>query len=113
MPAKSKQTNVKAKSAKPVPKAKKTLDPAIIAKGAAALAKWRADKAAAQKAGPKALAEWQRKEDLKKALRKTTPMMAIKNFCNNCVGTRTDITNCTAYQCPLYIYRPYQKGSEE
>jgi hypothetical protein len=37
-------------------------------------------------------------------------MQAIKNFCNNCVGDiRSDITNCSAKQCSLYIYRPYQK----
>ena len=50
---------------------------------------------------------------LKKEQKRTSPMQAIKNFCNDCVGgIRTDITNCTAKQCSLYIYRPYQKGEE-
>ena len=113
MPRKAKQASVKKPQPTPKAKGKRVLNPSIIAKGAAALAKWRAEKAAAQKAGPKALKEWQQKEDLKKALKKTTPTMAIKNFCIACVDSRSDITNCTSYKCPLYIYRPYQKGSEE
>jgi hypothetical protein len=53
-------------------------------------------------------------EELKKAQKKTSPLQAIKGFCNDCVGgIREDITNCTAKKCSLYIYRPYQKGDEE
>ncbi len=38
---------------------------------------------------------------------------AIKAFCVECVGfKRADVTDCTATQCPLYPYRPYQRGDE-
>lgn len=38
---------------------------------------------------------------------------AIKAFCLQCVGfVRKDITRCTAKQCPLYVYRPYQAEDE-
>jgi len=80
--------------------------------GANALKLWRESRAAAKAKGTVAFAEWEATEARKKALKKTTPIMAIKNFCNNCVGTRDDITNCTSYDCSLYIYRPYQKGVE-
>ena len=59
MPRKAKQASVKKPQPTPKAKGKRVLDPGIIAKGAAALAKWRAEKAAAQKAGPKALKECQ------------------------------------------------------
>jgi len=78
--------------------------------GRTALEEWRADRAAAKAKGPKEFAKWEADQALKKALKKTTPMQAIKNFCLNCVETRAAITNCTAPKCPLYIYRPYQKG---
>jgi len=43
-----------------------------------------------------------------------SPRQAIKAFCLECVGhVRKDITNCTAQQCPLYKYRPYQADAEE
>lgn len=39
---------------------------------------------------------------------------AIKAFCILCVGeVKADVTNCTAKSCPLYAYRPYQKGADE
>lgn len=42
------------------------------------------------------------------------PKAAIKAFCLACVGfVRKDITNCSATQCPLYPYRPYQAGQED
>ena len=86
----------------------------IQAKGAAALAEWRAARAAAKKKGGKFFAKWEAEEALKRAQKKTTPMMAIKAFCNNCVGDiRKDIRECTALKCPLYIYRPYQKDDTE
>lgn len=95
-------------------KKKRTLSPEIQAKGAAALAEWRKRRAAAQKKGGKFLEKWLAEEALKKAKRKTTPMMAIKAFCNNCVGDiRKDIRECTSLKCPLYIYRPYQKDDNE
>jgi hypothetical protein len=95
-------------------KKRRTISPEVQAKGAAALALWRKGKAAAAKKGGKALAKWIAEEELKKAQKRTSPMMAIKAFCNNCVGDiRADITNCTSLKCPLYIYRPYQKESDE
>ena len=40
----------------------------------------------------------------------TSPRMAIKAFCLECIGwDRAEITNCTSFACPLYLYRPYQK----
>jgi hypothetical protein len=93
----------------PIKKLKRTISAEVQAKGAAALADWRKRKAAAVKKGGKFLAKWEADEALKKALKKTTPMQAIKQFCLNCVGdVRKDIRECTATKCPLYIYRPYQ-----
>jgi len=87
----------------------RTLDPSTIAKGAAALALYRKEKAAAKEQGSEAYQKWQAEATLKKAQKKTSPMEAIANFCMHCVGSRReDITNCTATKCPLYIYRPYQ-----
>jgi hypothetical protein len=41
-----------------------------------------------------------------------TPRGAIKAFCLHCTGDlRDQITNCTAYACPLYEYRPYQAAT--
>jgi hypothetical protein len=38
-----------------------------------------------------------------------SPRAAIKAFCLYCTGyLRAEITNCTARQCPLWNYRPYQ-----
>ena len=72
---------------------KRTLDPAIIAKGQAALAKWRAERKKAQKKGGKAWEEWQENDRLAKLQKKVTPMMAIKNFCLECVGgIRSDVS---------------------
>jgi hypothetical protein len=85
----------------------------VLAKGNAALVKFRAERAAAKDRGPKAFAEWEAEQAMKKALKKTTPMMAIRNFCLNCVDTRADIRDCTAKKCSLYIYRPYQKSLED
>ena len=43
-----------------------------------------------------------------------SPRQAIKAFCLHCVGDlRDQITNCTAYACPLYEYRPYQTADSE
>ena len=39
---------------------------------------------------------------------------AIKAMCLQCVGyIRAEITNCSAYGCPLRPYRPYQNGVED
>lgn len=92
---------------------KRSMNPDVIAKGQTALAKWRKEKALAEKKGGEYLKQWQAEQDIKKAQKKTTPMMAIKNFCIDCVATRADITNCTATKCALWIYRPYQKGDDE
>ena len=36
---------------------------------------------------------------------------AVKLFCLECVGySRKDATACTATRCPLYRWRPYQRG---
>lgn len=89
------------------------LTPEIQAKGAAALAKWRKERDAAKKKGGKAYENWLAEQELKKALKKTTPMQAIKAFCMSCVGdVREDVRNCTAKKCPLYIYRPFQRGDD-
>jgi hypothetical protein len=46
----------------------------------------------------------------------SSPRSAIKAMCLHCVGyRRVDVTNCTGYACPLWMYRPYQddKAGEE
>lgn len=93
-------------------KKKRSMNPEVQAKGKAALDEWRKAKAYAEKKGGKFLEAWLEEQAIKKAQKKTSPLAAIKNFCNDCVATRADITNCTAKQCALYIYRPYQKGEE-
>lgn len=41
--------------------------------------------------------------------KKAPPRQAIKAFCNEYMGyERRAVTECTAYACPLYAYRPYQ-----
>lgn len=40
-----------------------------------------------------------------------SPRAAIKAQCLVCVGyERSAITNCTGWSCPLWAYRPFQKG---
>lgn len=42
-----------------------------------------------------------------------SPRGAIKAFCLRCTGyVRADVAGCTAYNCPLHKFRPYQ-GNEE
>ena len=95
-------------------KKKRSVSPEVQEKGKAALAEWRAARAKAKALGPAAFQGWEWQEERKKALKKTTPMMAIKAFCNECLsGCRKDIKNCTAKQCSLYIYRPYQDDNDE
>lgn len=92
----------------------RVMNPEVLTKGKAALEKYRAERAAAKKKGDKFFEQWQAEQELKKQLKKTTPMQAIKAFCLNCVGDiRKDIRECTARQCPLFIYRPYQKDDNE
>jgi hypothetical protein len=44
---------------------------------------------------------------------KTSPRSCIKAMCLECLGfDRQAITDCTAYACPLWLKRPYQKGSK-
>ena len=41
---------------------------------------------------------------------KCAPRRAIKAFCLECVGfDRSAITECEAYACPLWGFRPFQK----
>lgn len=41
--------------------------------------------------------------------RRAPPRAAIKSFCLECCGDdRQAVTECTAYACPLWEYRPYQ-----
>lgn len=43
---------------------------------------------------------------------RASPRRAIKAFCLQCVGyKREDVADCTAFGCPLHLYRPYQKES--
>ena len=38
---------------------------------------------------------------------------SINGACLRCVGyLRAEVTNCTAYACPLWPVRPYQAGEE-
>lgn len=95
-------------------KKKRTIKPDVLEKGQIALAEYRAALAAAKKKGGKFFEEWKAEQELKRKLKRTTPMQAIKAFCLHCVGDiRVEVTKCTARQCPLYIYRPYQKGDKD
>lgn len=39
---------------------------------------------------------------------------AVKAFCLECIGfERQAITECTAYACPLWRFRPYQTKAED
>ncbi len=90
----------------------KALTKEVQAKGQAALAVWRAARAAAKAEGR--LEEWEEEQRLLKLQKGRSPTQAIKQFCLDCVGgKREDITNCTAPKCALFIYRPYQKGSKD
>ncbi len=41
---------------------------------------------------------------------KASPRNAIKAFCIECYGyQRKEVTSCSAIECPLNLYRPYQK----
>lgn len=115
----SAKKSVKAPSTKDVPSgtsskatSKRVVPESVQAAGQAALKLYREARAKAKARGPKAYAEWEAEQKLKAALKKTTPMMAIKNFCNSCVETRQHVKNCTSFKCPLYIYRPYQSDKE-
>jgi len=114
-----KKLAVTTKNMKPIVSAtklveKRSISPEVQAKGAAALALWRKEKAKAVKKGGKYLIAWEQEQELKRAQKRTSPMMAIKAFCNECVGgIKADITNCTAYKCPIYIYRPYRSGESD
>jgi len=40
-----------------------------------------------------------------------SPRRAVKAFCLECNGFDPDaIAGCTAYACPLWNFRPFQKG---
>jgi hypothetical protein len=54
-----------------------------------------------------------RKTYLKVTTGKAAPRTAIKAFCAECVGwERAAVRECTAPACPLWMYRPYQTGTE-
>jgi hypothetical protein len=41
----------------------------------------------------------------------SSPRAAIQAMCLTCVGyQRDEITRCTGYSCPLWVYRPYQEA---
>jgi len=41
--------------------------------------------------------------------KKASPRQAIKAQCHECMGyDRVAVTECTAYACPLWNYRPHQ-----
>lgn len=45
-----------------------------------------------------------------------SPMKAIKAKCVECVNYEspaTTIHDCTVERCPLWLYRPYQRGAVE
>lgn len=43
-----------------------------------------------------------------------TPKRAIKHFCYECMGfQKAEVRNCTAPNCPLYIFRPLKFDSEK
>ncbi len=45
---------------------------------------------------------------------KASPRSAIKAFCIECMGyARTEVADCNTIECPLNMYRPYQKGDDE
>ena len=85
----------------------------VKAKGALALAAWREKQKLIKLLPEKERAILLEQQRIEKEQKRISPLQAIKNFCNACVATRSDITNCTAKQCAIYIYRPYQKGEEE
>lgn len=46
------------------------------------------------------------------AQKQAPPRLAIKAKCLECVGwMRKEITECSAIDCPLWAYRPYQTKS--
>jgi hypothetical protein len=99
------------KKALAIPAKKKVIPIKAISAGAAALAKYREELAAATKKGPKALAAFKAARQKAKPTKNggATPMQAIKQFCMFCVGEHMeDVRNCTAKNCPLYHLRPYQ-----
>lgn len=49
----------------------------------------------------------------KKAMTGKSLRAAVNAFCLECVcWQRLEITNCTAKNCPLYNYRPYQDSKQ-
>jgi predicted nucleic acid-binding Zn ribbon protein len=95
-------------------KKRRTVSPEVQAKGRIALEAYRKEKSEAKAKGESYYTEWLKEQELKKARKSISPLQAIKNFCNECVGNvRNDVTNCTSFKCPLHIYRPYQTSSED
>lgn len=45
--------------------------------------------------------------------KKASPRQAIKAFCHECQSfDRDGVAGCTAYACPLWRYRPYQRDGD-
>ena len=45
---------------------------------------------------------------------KASPRNAIKAFCIECQGyQRKEVTKCNVIDCPLNLFRPYQKENDE
>ena len=45
---------------------------------------------------------------------KASPRDAIKAFCIECQGyQRKEVTKCNVIDCPLNLFRPYQKENDE
>jgi hypothetical protein len=50
---------------------------------------------------------------LQRAYRGRSKAATIRATCLRCVGyLRDDVTNCSAYKCPIWPVRPYQRADE-
>jgi hypothetical protein len=84
------------------------------AKGMEALTKWREEQKRISNLPPEERKAALEELRVTKERKRISPQQAIKNFCNECVGgVREDITNCTSPKCSLFVYRPYQKNSDD
>ena len=84
----------------------------VLKKGQSALAQWRKERDYAKRKGGKFLEAWNEEQAAKKKVI-NSPTRAIRDFCVQCVGSRYAVKDCAGYTCPLYKYRPYQKGTED
>ena len=84
----------------------------VLQIGQDALALWRKKRDHAKRKGGKVLEAWNKAQEEKKRV-VNSPTRAIRDFCTQCVGSRFAVNDCRGFTCPLYKYRPYQKGSED